>query len=454
VFHSAPEVAARARDESVKSVLAAEDDQAAMLHVAEKRASDTGHASKKSVALEKIKLRAKLEQCCLAIADLEVNLESEMKAVLTFVGSLNSGAGAVDTTVTETRNELTLLKTASDLHLQSQKSRFAHHVQSLQSGEHDTIQHLDVLRADVLLDHKLTSNGDTKIFKQKLATFKRCLVKTSKDKNLGAQAPSELDSAPPLHSILVQLIAMPDMDVAKFSASVFEAKGGVRACAIGAYPLKDPVPLIKANAYSKKAFRDITTHLKENEWGVINMSEPPKRKKIVSFLKAAYDATLFNRLPVPHNEDWPTVLYEPQFFGMAKSFTYVGMSPFAAMEARLMLEGTQIVAGIAYDKCPGETMKDKRNNMYKLHIDELKPLIVNFGFITSCDSSKLIVLPTGFMIMIAAATAGWGVRWGMSSDEHDTGRVKMLLRLMLDAFPELKHPSAHHSPFYDYLNAA
>jgi len=122
VFHSAPEVAARARDESVKSVLAAEDDQAAMLHVAEKRASDPGHASKKSVALEKIKLRAKLEQCCLAITDLEVNLESEMKAVLTFVGSLNSGAGAVDTTVTETRNELTLLKTASDLHLQSQES--------------------------------------------------------------------------------------------------------------------------------------------------------------------------------------------------------------------------------------------------------------------------------------------------------------------------------------------
>jgi hypothetical protein len=310
------------------------------------------------------------------------------------------------------------------------------------------------LRAEVLVDSKLTCNGATKIFKQKLATFKRALTKTSKDKSLGAQAPCELDSAPPLHSMLIQLIAMPDMDVAKVSASVFEAKGGVRACGIAANPLKDPVPLIKANAFAKKAFKDITSYLKSNDWGVINMSEPPKRKKIVGFLKAAYDATLFNRLPVPHNEDWPTVLYEPQFYGMAKSFTYVGLCPFAAMEARLMLEGTQIIAGISYDKCPGETMKDKRNNIYKLHIDDLKPLIVNSGFITSSDPSKLIVLPTGFMIMIAAATAGWGVRWGMSSDDHDTGRVKMLLRLMLDAFPELKHPAAHHSPFYDYLNAA
>jgi hypothetical protein len=341
-------VAARARDESLRPVLAAEEDQAATRHVSERR------ASKKTVELEKIKLSAKLDHCGLAVTDLVVSLDAEM---LAFVGSMNSGARAVQTTLTETLNEPTALKTASDAHLASQK---AHHVLALHSGEDDNLEALDTLRPEVVVDSKRTCNGDAKIFKQKLATFKRALTKTSKDKSFGgAQVPSELDSPPPLHIILIQLIAMPDKDFSKFSACLLEAKGGVRGCAIAVNPLKDPLVLIKGNAFAKNAFIDIRTHLKENDWGVINMLETPKRNEIVSFLKAAYDATMFNRLLVPSNEDLPTVLYEPRFFVMAKSFTDVGLCPFAATQARLMLAGSQIVDGIGYDKCPDETMKEK-----------------------------------------------------------------------------------------------
>jgi hypothetical protein len=261
--------------------------------------------------------------------------------------------------------------------------------------------------------------------------------------------------APPLHAVMLALAdqCLATMDSCKMTASLFEAKGGVRGCLIDAKPLRQPAGPLSASAPGKKAFKEVTAHLKDNTWGVLEIVEPPKKKKVASLIRTAYDASVFTTIPVPSDADWAMSLFDPQFFGFRSDFVYVGLTPFAMMEARCLISGKQVIGGIAVDHVSGVSLKDKRTSIFKMTFDELKPLFLNHGFLGVVTNEKLCVLPTGFLYIVVGLETGWGVRWGLAADEQDTARAQTLLRDLLTSFPDLTDPAHGHAQFLEYLSA-
>jgi hypothetical protein len=74
------------------------------------------------------------------------------------------------------------------------------------------------------------------------------------------------------------------------------------------------------------------------------------------------------------------------------------------------------------------------------------------GFALEHDSTKLAVLPTGF-IYIIVSQASVGLRWSLSSDESDTNRVKLGLTNLIHSFPEMGNASTGCKQFLDWLSS-
>ena len=70
------------------------------------------------------------------------------------------------------------------------------------------------------------------------------------------------------------------------------------------------------------------------------------------------------------------------------------------------------------------------------------------------DNTRLLIVPTGFILVIVCSTGGRGLRWGVPSADIDTERVKMQLAMSLASFPELKNASTGHMQLLEWLTAA
>ena len=193
------------------------------------------------------------------------------------------------------------------------------------------------------------------------------------------------------------------------SMSLFEAKAGVRATLVA--PKIEFGGQLLAFGPSKKAIKEILVHLKTNPSGVLHMhQEPTKLRKCKTLMFKAFDAMLMQKFPVPLTE-WAQHVHEPVWFGTKSNTVNISIGHMALTEVRFIVQGSMIVAGLPLDKCSGETIKDKRKNLMMSTIDEIGPLITSHGFCVTLDTTKAIVLPSGFLIMYAPITDSIGLRW-------------------------------------------
>ena len=203
---------------------------------------------------------------------------------------------------------------------------------------------------------------------------------------------------------------------------------------------------------ARKATKDLAEHLKMHRSGVLQITDEPTKKRFRKECFKCFDASLFATMTLPQ-QDWASQVYSPYFFGFAPNHVTVSMSHMCAMEARMVLEGSEMVAGVPYEAVDGENLKEKRKALLTMPLDALRNLIEQSGgFAFVHDSTKLAVLPTG-MIMIYASSGCTGIRWSLASDEADSRRVAHHLKNVLESFPEMANASTGYAQWQSWLSS-
>ena len=79
-------------------------------------------------------------------------------------------------------------------------------------------------------------------------------------------------------------------------------------------------------------------------------------------------------------------------------------------------------------------------------------LIDDGGFKVTHTDVDLLVVPSGYLTIVAANTSRW-IRWSIAGDEADRVRTETGLQSMLDSFPEVRQPASGYQQFRDFLAA-
>ena len=99
----------------------------------------------------------------------------------------------------------------------------------------------------------------------------------------------------------------------------------------------------------------------------------------------------------------------------------------------------------------GDGLKETRAWLTSASKDDLSDFFARKGFAVEHDSSNLLVIPSGFICCVFSSGAKM-IRWGLSSDDSDTDRVKKSLDMLLQSSEELRETSADYTEFQRYLN--
>ena len=256
--------------------------------------------------------------------------------------------------------------------------------------------------------------------------------------------------AHPLKSSMMNLLE----SNATEGGSLFEAKGGLRVAVIKGSA--DTTGDILKMPYIKRGLKDLASHaqLHHGHFGVWKMTELPRKRKVVKTIKEAFDHQVMSTIALPKSGDgtetWADLVYDPQLFNMSSMHVNVGFGSFCCMEGRLVLRGSMILMGIATEKVPGASFKEKRKSLYMSTVDVLKGLLGEGGRLVKVEAPNLVLIPTGFVVLETSDEC-CGLRWAVSGDASDGERVKMQLKELLASFPEMANPSTGYQQFYNYM---
>ena len=120
------------------------------------------------------------------------------------------------------------------------------------------------------------------------------------------------------------------------------------------------------------------------------------------------------------------------------------------MESRLLLQGSQLIGGIPFEKVPGETLKDKRSYVFSCDQKNLQDLFQDGGWLLKLAEASVAVIPSGFLI-VCSSTGTVGLRWSCCSDVAGTARVIDTLSALLAAYPEMRSSDIGYAEFLDYI---
>jgi hypothetical protein len=146
-------------------------------------------------------------------------------------------------------------------------------------------------------------------------------------------------------------------------------------------------------------------------------------------------------------------VFGPQVYGHQANYVHVGFTPFCMSEVRFLTSGKCVIAGVPFDRCPGETAADKRKAILHSTIDSLRVLIADGGFLMDLTDVGAIQIPSGYMVIFAATSNCIGIRWSTIGDERDTSRVAHVLGAFLESFPEVRNPSLGHLQMHEWLTS-
>ena len=182
------------------------------------------------------------------------------------------------------------------------------------------------------------------------------------------------------------------------------------------------------------------------------IGETAKLKKFTKALQKCFDdPPLFTTYPLPADEDWIHLVHTPTFFGQAPGTFKVGSGHMACFEIMFVLKGNALVVGIPYDKCPGDNISQKRKFLMDAGADQLSTIVEKDGSALLADQTKAIMLPSGWLYVMAFPTDTLGIRWTANADTAGDARVGTMLGHMLDAYSNLRNASTGHQQFADFL---
>ena len=438
--------------ETLQKQLETEDVTAAATIASQTAGDEESGDKKKNIGLERVRIsgavKIQIEKCR---ADL-TRMDSELKEV-----QENVAADPADK-----QNEYLLSAQADILSVFHQaQTEVNNAINSLIASEKNLvkIENIVALNGEKAAGDKLmrdlhgSKSTLTKFFKAR-KDFLKTMDQQARDGKLAAAAANGTDDAHvqecPLFTIAKALFGSDDKNY-NVTQSFFEAKSGVRVACFGPRKDTDPAGLVSTAAKIKRSLKELDKHLLTNAHGISKIAEPIVQRKIRKDMHVGFDPNLFSQLSVPPSAEWGPSVYEFQVFGLQKNYVSVAYSHMCQMEARLLFSGEEIVMGIPASVLPGGNLKEKRAQLFQLPMPEVQQLVQQSGWAVWHDNTKLVLIPTGFLVVVAALDKTTGLRWSVSSDEADTNRCKEMLAALLAAFPEMANASTGYSQWRDWL---
>ena len=246
-----------------------------------------------------------------------------------------------------------------------------------------------------------------------------------------------VEASPRFHLSIVD--ALHGEDFPQPGTSLLEAKCGQRVALLRPKPGVDLVadlnlcaPFRAALKVAQKAFAQEAL-----EQQIVQFNEAPKYKRLLKDLRKFYDGQLFTSLPLPQ-ADWAQQLYRVQLFHFGPKFCFAGYNPNCLCEAKAVIAGALFIGCFRVEAVPGKTFRDKRAMLLNASSDQLSVLLKDErSMLCRVPPGQVLVIPSGFLVVITTEKETYGLRWGISADDSDTERVGQNVVYMMQAYPAL-----------------
>ena len=299
--------------------------------------------------------------------------------------------------------------------------------------------------------------GKVKDFLTLLNITKRYLLKQESKLRRGASTEAP-PSASPGGPLWVIMHAFLDRNVEGLNVcqSVNAAKAGYCICIQAPKNGEEDIVLrLNSNGCVKKLKRELFLQVKKTGTcsAVIHFNDN-MYKAVERMLKRAFESQTRTITMLPQ-QPWANKIFQPEIYHTADKDVNIFTTNNGMCEARLYLSGGEDVVGLHYDDIPGDNFHAKRHAVSAMTIDQLGSIVKEkHGFATRCAAKdeKLVIIPSG-RIVINASDGATYLRWGIYCDESDLGRVQLMLRSVLQAFPEYRCSMYPVLPFCEFLES-
>lgn len=152
--------------------------------------------------------------------------------------------------------------------------------------------------------------------------------------------------------------------------------------------------------------------------------------------------------PVPGDQPWTAEVNKFGIVGYNHNTIHIGYNAFGCSEARMIFEGSCIIAGIPDASATGDGQLQKRNHICSSSCDQLEAF---HGWIVKLAERDIILMPTGFLTILAPLTKTYVCRWPVAADNNDKLRAVGHLTHLPRDYTELRANSTGYTQLRDFL---
>ena len=444
------EIMQRVREETTRATAAAEDLMQSAVH--EGKTTIRASASKslnlpmmRVTALNKVEtVKAKID--C-AKKDADQQCKETIKMCTEEAG--RSADEAVARNITEMIRDLGTAKEKGMAYLASLDVKLQNLRGSIETAS--SAEALTLMLKDVNAIFPTITKSDAGVMKRKISSVNTFIIQAQR-KSSSAAAAAAGPQRRGCEELVAKLMEVYEecRETRGAGTSVFEAKCGQRAAFV--VPSVDVVSKLTNMPPFKKAMKLLTSHLDSTQWGVAPLPDTAA-KKTTKELQKGLDAMCFTKLPLPDAE-WSKKLYRYEVFGKLRDFSVPNLPHFCAMEVRLLTSGIEMVLGFNFSTTPGRDLKEKRLYLTNATKEELVQIINTDGWVARCDTTKALVVPSGFIMhAFTLDDKSCGLRWSIASDDNDTARVAHMCAATIKSYPEMGAPTAGLTQFITFWSS-
>ena len=435
------------------------DALAAALHAAHQKTkanAENMRETDNAVNIFKIKLIATLDQKMELVTKRREELRTTKKKAEDKATKMNELGGDVATAATAVLDNIEELFKAADDYLQTD---FGGRLGALKarSVTASTRDEISTIRAEVGTTWKELNMGAVKTFVQFVKTFNMQSPFVGRKTKADKKAEEANIAEAPRHPLFVSMMESLQEAQVNCSASIFEAKGGLRP-AVLPVSSQETFLSLAGSPVVRKAMKHIANSCAKGTSACCQPLDGGAAviKRFNQVVQAAVGGELLTRCALPRSE-WVARLFSYEAVGYgSKPHANVAWNPYGMMSAMVILEGDYAMLGVSEDEVEGSSFSEKRTSMLRFTVDDIMTKLKNGkawfvrvkdGVTTNGDC--VVVLPSGFVIATAGQDARL-IRWPLVADAADTARTGHSMRGMLESFPEFRSQQTGYPQFAQF----
>ena len=441
-------VATMAHEDSMNAALARRQDE-------EKDSGDAVAGGSQIVIVDKIKLVSKIEITLQKVHGRQSELEPYIQNALNKADRVISNEGAAAANAEEAKKEIiTRAEVAKTYLLTELVGKLSDLVKCV--NESKTKAQLDEHKETLIELTKAINKGKTEMLVTYVRKFNQTISSIGREASATVKGKKALVQKVESPQFVILMTAVKS-DQINLTDSIFEAKGGLRACVMNvntgeSYDKVCSQPLLKkamskVDAATKKGVSACVQ--KFSGGGVIV-------KRFDELIAQALTPEVRTKAALP-KADWATDIFSIEAFGSDSADSNVSWPAYGMMQCVFMVSGDAAFMGLRSEKVPGTTFQDKRANALRFTIDDVNRMVADGGWFcrfkdgVTTSGQNCLIIPSGFMVL----RAGRNVRclqWSLVADQADHNRVRNTMQLLLDSFAELKAADSPYVPLGQHWN--